>query len=103
MDVGGKSDPYVILKTGTREVQAVAGLTSVISNTLNPVWNENFTLAVWRLLDETQVAAHYGFGRKSTSQPSRSQPSAAVHLALASPVGNRPLSLFEGDEAVIFW
>eukprot|EP01012_Entosiphon_sulcatum_P034173 TRINITY_DN4329_c0_g1_i1.p1 TRINITY_DN4329_c0_g1~~TRINITY_DN4329_c0_g1_i1.p1 ORF type:complete len:546 (+),score=37.62 TRINITY_DN4329_c0_g1_i1:106-1743(+) len=39
--VGGGSDPYVIVKVGTQMQK-----TSVINNTQNPVWNEEFTFNV---------------------------------------------------------
>lgn len=38
-DIGGKSDPYVILRCGQSQAKS-----SVKSNTVNPVWNETFIL-----------------------------------------------------------
>jgi len=40
-DIMGLSDPYVVIKLGEKEVK-----TKVISNTLNPRWNEKFDILV---------------------------------------------------------
>jgi len=44
MDLIGSSDPYVVLKLGTRVPQE--SKTKVITNTLNPCWEENFVFEV---------------------------------------------------------
>jgi len=47
-DKEGTSDPYVVLKVGGREV----GETKVVQKTLNPKWNEKFTVDVLDPLKE---------------------------------------------------
>ena len=50
MDSDGSSDPYVVLKIGEHEAQRTSqrslGLTSVVDNSVDPVWDESFSIAI---------------------------------------------------------
>eukprot|EP01135_Chromosphaera_perkinsii_P011092 Nk52_evm1s2340 gene=Nk52_evmTU1s2340 len=58
---GGLSDPYVVLKLGTRKAK-----TSVIEKCLNPTWNEEFVFYVHRQATESLKISvwDYDFGKK---------------------------------------
>ena len=43
MDVGGKSDPYVTLRLKSQDKKS-AQKTQVISNTTDPIWNQEFDI-----------------------------------------------------------
>eukprot|EP00359_Climacostomum_virens_P007038 CAMPEP_0204903122 /NCGR_PEP_ID=MMETSP1397-20131031/4060_1 /ASSEMBLY_ACC=CAM_ASM_000891 /TAXON_ID=49980 /ORGANISM="Climacostomum Climacostomum virens, Strain Stock W-24" /LENGTH=470 /DNA_ID=CAMNT_0052071707 /DNA_START=905 /DNA_END=2314 /DNA_ORIENTATION=- len=50
MDIGGTSDPYVILSCENQQIE-----TRYISNDLNPVWEETFTFQVQKGNEDLQV------------------------------------------------
>lgn len=45
MDLGGKSDPYVTLRLQSQDKRNVQK-TRIISNTVNPIWNQEFDIIV---------------------------------------------------------
>jgi hypothetical protein len=50
MDIGGKSDPYVILSCENQQIE-----TRYISNDLNPVWDETFTFQIQKGTEDLSV------------------------------------------------
>jgi Ca2+-binding EF-hand superfamily protein len=60
MDIGGKSDPYVILNCESQQIE-----TRYISNDLNPVWEETFTFQIEKGTDDLSVTVmdHDTLGR----------------------------------------
>jgi Ca2+-binding EF-hand superfamily protein len=50
MDIGGKSDPYVILSCENQQIE-----TRYISNDLNPVWEETFTFQIQKGTEDLSV------------------------------------------------
>ena len=65
-DFGGSSDPYTIVKIGTETQFASQAKTRVVKKTLNPEWNEFFTLHVNNPQSEKlliEVKDHDTFGK----------------------------------------